>query len=71
MSESAGRLLGETHKLMGYNTFTKLYDSCVCPVMEYAATVWGYDYAQKLNVIQNRAARNFLGVHKFTPTLAL
>ena len=39
--------------------------------MEYVAGVWGYDYAQKLNVIQNRAARCFLGVHRFTPTSAL
>ena len=52
LSQSAGRVLGsivakfKTHKFMGYNTFTQLYETC--PVMVYAV------YAQRLNVIQNR-----------------
>ena len=77
LSQAAGRALGSViakykmHKFMGYSTFTKLFESCVCPVMEYASGVWGYENSNKTNMIQNRAARIFLGVHKFAPTLAL
>ena len=56
---------------MGYSTFTKLYESCVCPIMEYSSGVWGYDQYNKLDTIQNRASRVFLGVHRFAPLLAL
>ena len=38
--------------------------------MEYAAGVCDYDYVPKLNIIQNRAARGFLSVIRFTTTLA-
>ena len=46
--------------------YGKLYDSCVCPVAEYAAGVWGYKDFSKINAIQYRAIRSFLGVHRFT-----
>ena len=77
LAQAAGRALGsiiakyKSHKYMGYSTYTKLFDSCVCPVMEYAAGVWGYRNYNKINTVQHRAARSFLGVHRFTPTLAL
>jgi hypothetical protein len=49
LAQSAGRALGsivakyKTHQFMGYSTFTKLFDSCVCPVVEYASGVRGFD----------------------------
>ena len=40
------------------------------PITEYASCVWGA--AEDHNdVVQNRALRYFLGVHKFTPVSAL
>lgn len=77
LPQAAGRALGSVvskyklHQFMGYVTFSKLFEACVCPVMEYASGVWGYRSYTKLETIQNRAARIFLGVHKFAPLLAL
>ena len=39
--------------------------------MEYSSGVWGFPRFPKMENIQNRAARIFLGVHKFAPTLGL
>ncbi len=58
-------------KFMGYSTFTKLYESCVCPVMEYASGVWGYPVYNKMSSVQQRAARCFLGLHRFSLLLAI
>ena len=56
---------------MGYATYSKLFESCVCPVMDYSAGVWGFQKYDKVDTVQNRAMRAFLGVHRFTPKLAL
>ena len=37
----------------------------------YASSVWGFKNFQAIDNIQNRAIRYFLGVHRFTPILAL
>ena len=39
--------------------------------MDYCAGVWGYPSFQKPQVIQNRALRSFLGVHRFASTAAV
>ena len=39
--------------------------------MDYCSGVWGFKPHNKADVVQNRAIRYFLGVHRFTPTLAL
>ena len=56
---------------MGYSTFTKLFESCICPILDYSSGVWGYHKFEKINTIQKRAMRIFLGVHRFAPKLAL
>jgi len=77
LAQASGRALGsiiakyKIHKFMGYNTFTKLFESCVCPVMDYASGVWGYEEFAKPSSVQHRAARVFLGVHRFVPIPAL
>lgn len=77
LAEAAGRALGsivakyKLHGYMGYNTYSKLYESCVCPVMDYSSGVWGFKNYDKINSVQNKAMRIFLGVHRFAPTLAL
>ena len=78
LSESSGRALGKLIgkfkgvKNMGYNTFTRLYNSCVVPIMNYGVGIWGiYSKSQLSEAVQNRAIRSFLGVHKFSANLAI
>ena len=48
-----------------YETFTKLYSSCIVPILDYASSVRGFKFYGKPETIQHRAIRNFLGVHRF------
>ena len=71
LSEGASRALGKLlskfykNKGLGYKTYTKLYETCVCPVMDYGSGVWGYCKNEKLDKIHQRAMRCFLGVGKY------
>ena len=77
LSSSASRALGvviNKHKAIGgfgYSTYTKLFDNLVVPILDYGSGVWGTKSFQQSQVIQNKAIRSFLGVHKFTPNLAI
>ena len=44
---------------------------CMCPILDYAAEVWGFGDFSKIDSIQNRAQRLFLGVHNFVPNAAV
>ena len=71
LSSAASRALGHLrYKLRSlkecrYSTFTKLYTSCVEPILDYSAAVWGFKFQAKPEVIQHRAIRYFLGVHRY------
>ena len=73
LSESAGRALGgvinkvKTVKDIGFKAYTKLYESAVISVNDYAAEIWGYKNFPVCNNVQNRAMRYYLGVHRFAP----
>ena len=43
-SRALGGIKGKTKMLedIGFSTCTKLFQACVCPVLDYAAGVWGY-----------------------------
>ena len=77
LSDSAGRALGAVLNItrfcrdLGYRAFTQLFNSCVCPVADYAAGVWGFSKHSTRDVTQDRAMRYFLGVHKLAPKLAV
>jgi hypothetical protein len=77
LGKSAGRALGKiTVKLrdlkeFGLNTFQKLFESCVVPIMDYCSGVWGYRKYQAMDNVQHRAIRYYLGVHRFAPILAI
>ena len=77
LSQAGGRALGamiskiHSYKDVGYNTYSKLFNSCVAPVLDYCAGVWGFKQFGKIDTVQNRAIRYFLGVHRFTPILAI
>ena len=68
-----GSLLSKFRKLNGltYNTFTKLYKSYICPILDYGSEIWGIGRHAKIDQIQNRAIRAYLGVHRFAPTPGL
>ena len=56
-----------------YNVFTKLYESLVEPVMLYSASIWGVGIAEqkKIQTVQNKACRYFLGGAKHASNVAL
>ena len=77
LSKSAGRALGaivsklKRNHFMGFSAYSELYDMCVAPVMDYSSEIWNYKNHWNTNVVQNRAMRIFLGVHRFTPVAGL
>jgi hypothetical protein len=77
LGTGGGRALGAINsrfkclKNMGFKTYTKLFDSCVLPILTYGSGVWGLSCSSTIQSVQNRAMRFFLGTHKFTPTLGL
>ncbi len=65
----AGRALGaiiskfKCLKNVGFNTFSKMYQAIVVPIVDYSSSVWGYvnyDFCVK---VQYRTIRYFLGVN--------
>jgi hypothetical protein len=76
LTTSASRALGAlTTKFyqcggMDYEIFTKLYNSLVVPVFTYASSIWGLNKFKCVNVIQQRAAKIFLGLNKTAPNNA-
>ena len=77
LANSAGRALGsliskyKLNKDMGIGTYTKFFDSCVAPILDYASGIWGFGRFEQCETIMNRAMRVYMGVHRFAPTLAL
>ena len=72
-SRALGLLIAKTKCLGGvpYDTFTKLYDCMVYPIISYGAVVWGDREFSCISAVQNRACRYFLGVGKYTPNAAV
>ncbi len=52
---------------MGYETYTKMFESLVCPVMDYSSAIWGSKSYDTLDNVFNRAQRFFTGVHRLCP----
>ena len=77
LSNAASRALGllrfklKSLKDCRYNTFTKLYSSYICPILDYSAGVWGFKQFSAPEVIQNRSIRYFLGVHRFSSNFVI
>ena len=49
-----------------YSSYTKVYESKIVPIMDYASGVWGAKCFPKSDTLHNRIIRFFLGVHKCT-----
>jgi len=56
---------------LGYYTYTKLYNSGVCPILDYCSEIWGFKEFKQIEAIQHKAIRIFLGVHRYTPLPAV
>ena len=76
-AESGRRALGaiisklKKNNFMGYSTYTKLYNACVVPVLDYGSEVWGFKPYTKHDIVQNKAMRVYLGVHRFAPVAGM
>ena len=77
LSKSGSRALGaicskfRNNKGLGYNTYKKSFMTGVAPILDYCSGVWGNGKLPKLDTVQNRAIRYFLGTHRFTPNVAI
>ena len=77
LADSGRRALGalvsklKKNNFMGYQTYTKLYNSCVIPVLDYGSEIWGFKQYSYQDVVQNKALRIYLGVHRFAPVAGL
>ena len=77
LADSACRALGAIRaklknlKEVGYNSFNTLFNAGVLTISEYSAGVWGTKIYPKSEQVQYKAARYFLGVHRFAPIEAL
>ena len=77
VSQSGFRALGsliqkyKTLECMGHSSYKKYFESCVWPVINYGAEVWGYSNYNAINSVQIKAIKIFLGVHKFAANLAV
>lgn len=77
LASRAGRALGQIIdkskeiKDLGFESFEKLYQSCVCPILDYGSEVWGLKDSKIIDDVQNRAIRYYLGVGKSTPLAGL
>ena len=71
-----GGLINKIHHLksLDYGSYTKPYNSCVMPIMDYGSCCWhGLTTLnpKSINDVQYRAMRYFLGVNRFIPMLGL
>ena len=72
LSSAAGRALGgvinkvKWNKDLGYQTYTRLIDSCVIPIISYASG-YGVRSHKCCEDVILRACRYYMGVHRLTP----
>lgn len=77
LSQSGFRALGgliskfKILKNVSFKTFSMLYNSGVIPVLDYGSGIWSCFNMKKSNLVTNKAARYFLGVHKFAANAAI
>jgi hypothetical protein len=73
IASAGGRALGKVIskfkqiKNIGFNTFKKLFENGVDPVLSYGAEIWGNYDSVEIERVQNRACRYYLGVSSLTP----
>ena len=77
LNDSSGRALSgiiskfKCYKDDVYKTFTKLLNGIVLPALDYGSAVWGATCIKTPDLILNKAARYFWGVHRYSPNAVL
>jgi hypothetical protein len=77
LSASGSRALGsiinkyKRNNHMGFNTYRSLFDTGVAPIMDYCCAIFAHKNCDKIDQIQQRAMRIYLGVNKYTPLLGI
>ncbi len=77
LAGGGGRALGAVFskfsnlRYIGYTAFSKLFQTSVSPILEYASEVWDYKAYIKCECVRQREARSYLGVHPQTSIIAL
>ena len=77
MTKAGGCALGSVsskiHNLkeFGIKTYEKIFNACVVPVLDYSSSMWGFNDNASIDAVQNRSIRYALGVHRFTPRVAI
>lgn len=61
---SLGSIISKIHHLKDFNTYVILFHICVTPIIDYCSGVWGHQTSHKIDMVQDRAVRYFLGVHR-------
>ena len=54
-----------------YDVYENMYESLICPVMDYACGIWGAKSYSFVNTTRHRAMRTYLDVGKVTPLSAI
>ena len=77
LADAACRALGAIRsklrnlKCCGYHTFNTLFTSGVLSIADYSAAIWGTKKFAKTEQVSYKAARYYMGVHRFAPVDAL
>jgi exonuclease III len=77
IADSGRRALGaliakyRTMDNMGFNTYSKCFETSICPILDYGAEIWGYKKCEQIDSVQMKAMKVFLGVHRFAANLAV
>ena len=67
LAKAGGRALGSiiskihNYKDFGFQSYEKVYQSCVLQILDYSSSVWGFKKFPSIDTIQNRALRFFMG----------
>lgn len=69
--EHWGRSITNLISSKAWDSIHILFHSGVAPILDYCAGVWGYQNFGNIDAIQNRAIRFYLGLHRFSPNLAV
>ena len=77
LSDAGSRVLGALtfkyirSKGLHFDTYTKLYNSTVTPVVDYVAAVWASKTYAGCENVHHKAIRTFLGTRKKSPLPAI
>ena len=77
LSHSGGRALStnitkcKSNPHLSFATFTKLYNSCVIPIITYFSAIWGHDEYSDSFAISKRGLKFYLSLPRYCSTAAL